>query len=66
MVFKEKGFAATTVDDIGRRAKMDRATVYYYFRGKKELFREMVNEATSAKDIVEHAAVARRHASDVL
>jgi AcrR family transcriptional regulator len=47
MVFKEKGFAATTVDDIGRRAKMDRATVYYYFRGKKELFREMVNEATS-------------------
>jgi AcrR family transcriptional regulator len=47
MVFKEKGFAATTVDDIGRRAKMDRATVYYYFTGKKELFREMVNEATN-------------------
>jgi len=58
MVFKEKGFAATTVDDIGRRAKMDRATVYYYFRGKKELFREMVNEATS-----ENVHMAERAAS---
>jgi len=58
MVFKEKGFAATTVDDIGRRAKMDRATVYYYFRGKKELFREMVNEATS-----ENVHMAERMAS---
>ena len=58
MVFKEKGFAATTVDDIGRRANMDRATVYYYFRGKKELFREMVNEATS-----ENVHMAERAAS---
>ena len=45
-VFKEMGYGAATVDDIARRAEMDRASVYYYFSGKKDLFREMVGDAT--------------------
>jgi AcrR family transcriptional regulator len=44
-LFKEKGFEATTVDDIARKADIDRASIYYYYKGKKELFREMVQEA---------------------
>jgi len=46
-LFKEVGYEAATVDEIARRAEMDRATLYYYFKGKQELFREMVNTATA-------------------
>jgi AcrR family transcriptional regulator len=46
-VFKEVGYENATVDEIAKRANMDRATLYYYFRGKQELFREMVNVATA-------------------
>lgn len=41
-LFKEKGFKATTLGDIGERAGMDRASVYYYVGSKEELFRESV------------------------
>jgi AcrR family transcriptional regulator len=46
-VFKDVGYDAATVDDIARGAELDRASFYYYFNGKKELFREMVGAATS-------------------
>jgi AcrR family transcriptional regulator len=46
-IFKEIGYDAATVDDIARGADLDRASFYYYFNGKKELFREMVGAATS-------------------
>ena len=45
LVFREKGFNAANVDDIAKRAGMDRASLYYYYKGKKELFREMVEQA---------------------
>lgn len=38
--FKKNGFRATTLAEIGRKAGLDRATVYYYFASKEELFRE--------------------------
>ncbi len=46
-LFKEVGYENATVDEIARRANMDRATLYYYFKGKQDLFREMVNVATA-------------------
>jgi AcrR family transcriptional regulator len=46
-LFKEVGYENATVDEIAKRASIDRATLYYYFRGKQELFREMVNVATA-------------------
>ncbi|MBI4729583.1 MAG: TetR/AcrR family transcriptional regulator [Acidobacteria bacterium] len=36
--FSEKGFERTTMDDVAARAGVARATLYYYFRGKDELF----------------------------
>jgi AcrR family transcriptional regulator len=45
LVFREKGFNAANVDDIAKRAGIDRASIYYYYKGKKELFREMVEQA---------------------
>lgn len=34
----EKGFERTTMDDVAARAGVARATLYYYFRGKDDLF----------------------------
>lgn len=39
--FREKGYDATTLSDIAKRAGTDRASVYYYVSSKEELFREV-------------------------
>lgn len=41
-IFKEKGYQATTLADIGERAGLDRATVYYYVGSKQELFQSSI------------------------
>ena len=41
-LFKEKGYKGTTFNDIAVRAGIERATIYYYFGSKEELFREAV------------------------
>lgn len=46
ILFREKGFDATTVNDLAKAIGVDRATLYYYTSGKEELFHEMVREAT--------------------
>ncbi len=39
--FADKGFAGTRVDEIGRRAGVNKAMIYYYFSSKEELFNEL-------------------------
>jgi TetR/AcrR family transcriptional regulator, cholesterol catabolism regulator len=46
--FKVNGFKATTLAEIGHKAGLDRATVYYYFGSKEELFRECVRLGVEA------------------
>lgn len=46
--FKANGFKATTLAEIGHKAGLDRATVYYYFGSKEELFRECVRLGVDA------------------
>ena len=54
-LFKEKGFEATTLADVGERAGLDRATVYYYVGSKQELLQ------TSTEGILdENLSVAER------
>lgn len=36
--FADKGFAGTRVDEIGRRAGVNKAVIYYYFENKENLF----------------------------
>lgn len=64
-LFKEIGYEAATVDEIARRADMDRATLYYYFKGKQELFREMVNTATASNVTTAEDIAALEEAPDV-
>jgi TetR/AcrR family transcriptional regulator len=37
-LFGEKGFERTTMDEVAARSGVARATLYYYFRGKDDLF----------------------------
>lgn len=44
-VFSEKGFAATRMEDIARRAGVSKATVFLYYESKQALFAAVVQEA---------------------
>jgi AcrR family transcriptional regulator len=43
-LFVEKGFAATRMDEIAKRAGVTKGTVYLYFPSKDDLFRAVVEE----------------------
>lgn len=43
--FAERGFAATRLDDVARRAGVTKGTLYLYFPNKAELFKAVVNQA---------------------
>ncbi|RQD75030.1 MAG: TetR/AcrR family transcriptional regulator, partial [Candidatus Syntrophonatronum acetioxidans] len=43
-VFSEKGFDGSRVDEIARRAKVNKALLYYYFSSKKNLFEVLIKE----------------------
>lgn len=42
-LFLERGYASASMDDIARRAKVGKATVYEHFQNKEELFALVVN-----------------------
>jgi TetR/AcrR family transcriptional regulator, cholesterol catabolism regulator len=44
-LFEKKGYGATTLNDIAEAMGIDRATLYYYFRSKSELFREVCGKS---------------------
>lgn len=44
-VFHAKGLANTSVIDVGEQLGVDRASVYYYFDSKQDLFRAVIYEA---------------------
>jgi AcrR family transcriptional regulator len=41
--FCARGFAATRLDDVARRAEVAKGTIYLHFRDKEALFREIVD-----------------------
>ncbi len=42
--FAQKGFAAARMEDVARRAKVGKGTVYLYFEDKEALFEGLVHE----------------------
>ncbi|HJT05310.1 MAG TPA: helix-turn-helix domain-containing protein, partial [Stellaceae bacterium] len=46
--FAERGFAATRLDDVAKRAGVTKGTLYLYFPNKEELFKEVVRQAVVA------------------
>src|SRR5271163_492979 len=51
-VFLANGFHATSLDAIAKAAHASRATVYQYFAGKEEIFREL--SALAERDVLAH------------
>ncbi|MEJ8475058.1 TetR/AcrR family transcriptional regulator [Roseibium algae] len=52
--FSQKGFAATRLDDVARRANVTKGTIYVYYPSKEILFTTMVRDLMSpALDDVE-------------
>ncbi|MBB5020257.1 AcrR family transcriptional regulator [Chitinivorax tropicus] len=43
-LFVERGFAATKIEDIAKRAGVTRGTPYLYFASKEELFKAVIRE----------------------
>jgi AcrR family transcriptional regulator len=52
MLFKDKGYKATTLNDIAKSANLDRASVYYYIGSKDEFFQEVIKSSVD-KNIAE-------------
>jgi AcrR family transcriptional regulator len=52
VVFSAKGFHATRVDDIVRRAKASHGTFYLYFSSKDELFEQLVAEVSAELETI--------------
>jgi TetR/AcrR family transcriptional regulator len=50
--FAARGFAATTVDRIARRARVNKAMIYYHFPNKRALYTTIVRDRYTA--ITEH------------
>lgn len=48
-LFVEKGFVATKIEDIARRAGVTKGTPYLYFSNKEEIFKEVVRSALGAR-----------------
>ncbi|MDD2810912.1 TetR/AcrR family transcriptional regulator [Rhodoferax sp.] len=48
-LFVEKGFAATRVDDVAKRAGVSKGTLFLYFPSKEELFKAVVRENISGR-----------------
>jgi len=45
--FSARGFAATRLDDVARRARIAKGTIYLYFRDKESLFQDLVRTMLS-------------------
>jgi AcrR family transcriptional regulator len=66
--FSARGFAATRLDDVARRAGIAKGTIYLYFRDKETLFQELVRSELSpvvgALEHVSHAELPMRVISE--
>lgn len=60
-LFAERGFAGTTIKQIGERADQNPALIYYYYDSKATLYEHVLNRLF--RDIVDEAA-ARTEASN--
>lgn len=65
--FLEKGYEATAVSDIAARVGADRASFYYYFDSKEQLFEEIAGEVTETNlEAAEQILVAEQPPRDRL
>ncbi|HZX32851.1 MAG TPA: TetR/AcrR family transcriptional regulator [Rhodocyclaceae bacterium] len=59
-LFVEKGFAATRLDDVAKRAGVSKGTLYLYFDSKEALFKAVIQEGMFPA-LAEGEAILARH-----
>lgn len=57
-VFSTKGYAATTLDDVAKAAKVTRGAIYWHFKGKADLYNTLVEEMSARGASIVQQAVA--------
>ncbi len=62
-LFRENGLKATTLADVGERAGLDRATLYYYVGSKQELFQACIEGSLDDNLAAVEALLANRSLS---
>jgi AcrR family transcriptional regulator len=66
-LFAEKGYHATTLEEIARRAEFGKGTIYNYFSSKDELFHAIIDDIfTEATKIAEDALGGKGDTEDVI
>lgn len=67
-LFVERGFAATRLEDVARRAGVSKGTLYLYFTNKEELFKAVVRDSIVPVigDAEESIAGFEGHSADLL
>jgi TetR/AcrR family transcriptional regulator, acrAB operon repressor len=58
-VFSAKGYAAATLDDVAKTAKVTRGAVYWHFKGKADLYNTLIDEVSARGAAVVQGAVAQ-------
>ena len=55
-VFSSKGYAAATLDDIAKAARVTRGAIYWHFKSKADLYNTLTSELSSrGADLVQQA-----------
>lgn len=57
-VFSAKGYAASTLDDVAKAAKVTRGAIYWHFKSKADLYNTLVQEFSARGAAVVQQAVA--------
>jgi len=57
-VFSAKGYAATTLDDVAKAAKVTRGAIYWHFKSKADLYNTLIQELSVRGTTVVQQAVA--------
>jgi AcrR family transcriptional regulator len=64
-VFKDKGLDAASINDIAERMGTDRASVYYYYGSKQEIFLALVRQAVEEIVLVSESIAGSGESSTV-
>jgi AcrR family transcriptional regulator len=46
-IFSRFGIQKTTMDEISKKARIGKATLYYYFKNKEDIFREVIHKESN-------------------
>jgi TetR/AcrR family acrAB operon transcriptional repressor len=57
-VFSAKGYAAATLDDVAKAARVTRGAIYWHFKSKADLYNSLIQEFSARGAVVVQQAIA--------